>query len=187
MNYKKILLTTMIVSLVISALVGIYLFLVGDWGDTEVKIFATTQAVAFASLLGFCSSLHQNREKLKWLSFLGIAISFLAFLLVTYTIWGSSEDGQRVWQLTSIACIIAFCLAHISLILLVKIKSNATKYALIATIIFIIIVAAMLINAVICDFNLGDLCLRLLGVFVILDVLGTITTPLLNKLTEKKS
>jgi len=187
MNYKRILLITMIVSLVISALVGIYLFLVGDWGETEVKIFGTTLAVAFASLLGFCSSLHQNREKLKWLSFLGIAVSFMAFLLVTFTIWGEDEVGRRLWEATSIACIVAFCLAHISLMLLVKIKSKATKYALIATIVFITIVAAMLINAVICDFDLGDLCLRLLGVFAILDVLGTITTPMLNKLTEKKS
>jgi len=189
MNYKRFLLITMISSLVICALVGIYILLFGDWGETEMKVFATTQIVAFFSLLGFCSSLHQNRKYYQWISILGVLASFVGFVLTTYLIWWTMEGGEHknVWRASFIAGIVAFCLAHISLMLLVKLKSRFTKYVLLTTIIFILIVAGMMINAVICDFDLGDRCLRLLGVFAILDVLGTITTPLINKLTEAKS
>jgi len=189
MNYKRFLLITMVSSLVVCALVGIYILLFGDWGETEMKVFSTTQIVAFFSLLGFCSSLHQNRKYFKWISIMGVFASLVGFVLTTYMIWWTMEEGQNgdVWRAAFIAGIIAFCLAHISLMLLVKLKSRLTKYVLIATIVFILIVAGMMINAVICDFDLGDRCLRLLGVFAILDVLGTITTPLINKLTEQKT
>lgn len=185
MNYKRILLITMIISLVISALVGIYIFIFGDWDETEMKIFGTTLAVAAYSLLGFCSSVNQNRKYLKWVSILGVIISFIAFVMVTYSIWWHPDDGGIFWKTSMTASIVAFCLAHISLMYLVKPKSKATRIALLATIAFIIIVAGMLINVIICDFDIAERCARLLGVFAILDVLGTITTPLLNKLKGK--
>lgn len=185
MNYKRFLLITMIASLVVCALVGIYIFLFGDWDATEMKVFLTTQMVAWFSLMGFCCSLHQNKPKLKWISITGILFAIAAFILSVHALWWEIQDEQLIWYTTMIAIIVSFCIAHISLMLLVKPQSKITRYSLIATIVFIVIVAGLLINGVLCDFDLSETCGKVIGVFVILEVLGTITTPLLNKLKVK--
>ena len=186
MNYKRFLLITMIASLVLCALVGIYIFIFGDWDETEMKVFGTTQVVAWFSLMGFCCSVHQNNPKLKWLSAAGILAALIAFIFSVYAVWWEIQDTNYLWETTFTAIIVSFSLAHISLMLLVKPKTSLTKYSLMATIIFIVIVAGLLINGVFCEFELSETCLRLMGVFAILDVLGTITTPLLNKLKVKQ-
>jgi hypothetical protein len=178
-------LITLIASLVVCALVGIYIFIFGDWGETEMNVFGTTQVVAWFSLMGFCCSVHQNNPKLKWLSVVGILAAVIAFMLSVYAVWWEIQNVNYLLETTITAIIVSFSLAHISLMLLVKPKTGLTKYSLIATIIFIVIVAGFLINGVFCDFELSETCMRLMGVFAILDVLGTITTPLLNKLKVK--
>jgi hypothetical protein len=186
MNYKRFLLITMIASLVICALVGIYIFIFGEWDETEMKVFGTTQVVAWFSLLGFCCSIHQNNPKLKWFSITGVLIAVAAFVFAVLAVWWEMENFGIRWKITIIALIISFALAHMSLMLLVKPKSALTRYSLYVTLIFILIVAGLLINGVFCDFELSETCIKVIGVFVILDVLGTITTPLLNKLKVKE-
>ena len=43
----------------------------------------------------------------------------------------------------------------------------------------------MLIKSTMIEFNEPEFYFRLLGVFSILDVLGTIATPILNRITDK--
>ena len=185
MNYKRYLLITMIASLVVCALVGIYILIFGDWGETEMKVFITTQIVAWFSLMGFCCSVHQNNPKLKWLSVVGILTAVIAFMLSVYAVWWDIQYVNYLMETTFTAVIVSFSLAHISLMLLVKPNSALTRYSLYATLILIMVVAALLVNGVFCDFELSETCEKVIGVFVILDVLGTITTPLLNKLKMK--
>ena len=185
MNYKKYFLISLIAALVVSALVGIYIFLFGDAEETEMRVLTTTLTIGVFSLLGLSCATLQNRKGLQWLSLTGVIISIIAFIITVCGIWGDSEI-KDVWRAAGIATTLAVALAHTSLLLLIRIKTPNAKYPLIATIVFIIIVAVMLINAIICDFEQAEFYFRLLGVFAILDVLGTITTPLLNKLGEKK-
>ena len=44
----------------------------------------------------------------------------------------------------------------------------------------------MLIKSTLTEFSESEFYFRLLGVFSILDVLGTIVTPVLNRVTEKE-
>ena len=185
MNYKKYFLISLIAALGLSALVGIYIFLFGDAEETEMRILTTTLAIGVFSLLGLSCATLQNREGLRWLSITGVIISIIAFIITVYGIWSDSEI-KDLWKAAGIATTLAVGLAHVSLLLLIRIKSSKTKYVLAATILFIIIVSVMFINGILCDFEQDEFYFRLLGVFAILDVLGTITTPLLNKLMEKK-
>lgn len=185
MNYKKYFLISLIAALGLSALVGIYIFLFGDAEETEMRILTTTLAIGVFSLLGLSCATLQNREGLRWLSITGVIIPIIAFIITVYGIWSDSEI-KDLWKAAGIATTLAVGLAHVSLLLLIRIKSSKTKYVLAATILFIIIVSVMFINGILCDFGQDEFYFRLLGVFAILDVLGTITTPLLNKLIEKK-
>jgi peptidoglycan/LPS O-acetylase OafA/YrhL len=185
MNYKRFLLITMIASLVVCALVGIYIFIFGDWDETEMKVFGTTQIVAWFSLMGFCCSIHQNNPKLRWFSITGVIAAIIAFILSVYALWWELDEEGIQWKVTFITVILSFALAHMSLMLLVKPGSALTRYSLMTTLALILTVAALLINAVICEFDLSENFIKIIGVFAILDVLGTITTPLLNKLKLK--
>lgn len=184
-NYKKYFLRTLIVALAISAVIGIVIFLVGDFGETEIKLLFSTLAIGGFSLTGLSSSTIHNRTELKLFSVIGMFISVLAFLMTTITIW-EVFDPSDMWQTVLIFVILSVSIAHISLLFQISPKTNKIKYALFGTIIFISIVALMLIKSTINEFEENEFYFRLLGVFAILDVLGTIATPILNRISEKK-
>ena len=81
--------------------------------------------------------------------------------------------------------ILSVMISHVSLLFLVKPKSKKINYLMITTIIFITLVTAMLVIEILTESEKGELFDRLLGVFAILDVLGTISTPVLNKMTKR--
>lgn len=185
-TYKKLFLRTLIAALTISALIGIFIFLVGDFGETEIRLLLTTLTIGAYSLTGLCSSTIHNRKKLKAFSIIGMLISFFGFFATTSTIWELIEL-KEIWRLMIIFIILSVAIAHISLLLLIQPKKSSVRFSLLSTIVFISLVALMLINSTLTDFEQDEFYFRLLGVFSILDVLGTITTPILNNISEKKA
>lgn len=185
MHYKRYFLISMISALVISALIGIYIFLFGEGMELEMKVLATTLCIGIYSLLGLCNAALQTKKGMQYLSLSGIIVSLIAFIISLVAIWIETE-ARDIWREAAIAFVIATMFAHVSLLLLIKHKSSLTKYPLIITMLFIVAVGIMMINGIIGDFDQSDAYFRIMGVFAILDVLGTITIPLLNKLTEKK-
>ena len=185
-NYKKFFLRTFIIALTISALIGIVIFLVGEFGETEIKILGTALAIGGFSITALgCSTVH-DIVRFRPLSIIGMLISVFGFLFTVSAIWVLFEsDHKWVAQAVFTFIILSVSTAHISLLLQIRAKTSDIKYTLTATIIFISIVAIMLIKATINDFEDSDLYFRLLGVFAILDVLGTIATPILNRIKEK--
>ena len=185
LNYKKFFLRTFIIALSISAFIGIVIFLVGDFGETEMKVLGTTLAIGGYSITGLCSSTIHNRNEFRSFSVIGMLISVFGFFFTITAIW-EIIDFDRFWQILVIFTVLAVSVAHVSLLLQIRPKTNNIKYSLIATIIFISIVALMLIKSAINKFEDSEFFFRLLGVFVILDVLGTIAISILNKITDKK-
>jgi len=187
-NLKKTFLITMIISLSISALIGIFVFLFGNFRDTEAKILSTTLSIGGFSLTGLCCSILYEKRKFIGFSFFGMASSILGFLTSILVIWEFVDVFEGFFDITGwgklalTLIILAFSSAHACLLLLINPEKSSVKYSLFATLLFIGIVALMLILLVfeIID-NPGEFYFRLLGVFAILDVLGTIVTPILNK------
>jgi hypothetical protein len=185
LNYKKIFLRTFIVALSISAVIGIVIFLIGDFGETEMKLLGTTLSIGGYSITGLCSSIIYNRAKFKTFSIVGMLIAVLGFLCTISAIW-EFVDMDKIWRIMVIFIILTVSMAHISLLLQIHTKTHTIKYSLFGTILFISIVALMLIKGTINEFEEKEFFFRLLGVFAILDVLGTIATPILNKISDKK-
>src|SRR5690625_7148208 len=71
-SYQKYFLQILIGALSVSALIGIYIFLAGDFGETEVRLLFTTLAIGGYSLAGLCCSVIYKREKLKPFSVIGM-------------------------------------------------------------------------------------------------------------------
>jgi hypothetical protein len=188
-NFKKTFLITMIISLSISALIGIFVFLFGEFGETEAKILLTTLSIGGFSLTGLCCSVLYEKKKYIGFSFLGMALSILGFLTSILVIWefvNIFEGWFNItgWgKLTLALIILAFSSAHSCLLLLINPEKSPVKYALFATLLFIGIVTLMLVLLIFEIINNpGEFYFRLLGVFAILNVLGTIVTPILNKI-----
>ena len=187
--FKKYLIFTVVVSLVAAALLGILTLLGGEFNDVSWQVLFTTLTVgvfsitALASLRGF----EAKSATELWASRLGILASLAAMLLTFVAIWiDYGSDWDLLYQSAIVASVSAVGFAHISLLLPFRTHSSTVKLLTLATSAIIIFVASIVIGIALID-ELSDVdgIWRLLGVFAILDVLGTILLPVLAKTLPK--
>ena len=133
-------------------------------------------------MTGLCGSVLYDRREYVPVAFAGIIVSVIGFLLTVGAIWVYESD--EIWKSAAIFSILAFSIAHSSLLLLARTDKKLVGFSLAATIAFIAIVALMLIYLVLAEADVDELYFRLLGVFAILDVFGTILTPILRKISS---
>src|SRR5690625_1879295 len=96
-SYQKYFLQILIGALSVSALIGIYIFLAGDFGETEVRLLFTTLAIGGYSLAGLCCSVIYKREKLKPFSVIGMLTAVTGFVITTGAIW-EVIDIEDIWK-----------------------------------------------------------------------------------------
>lgn len=185
MNIKKYFLRSLLIALALSAGVGIVIFLIGEFGDVEVRLLITTLSIGGFSLTGLCSSTLLERPNFRNFSIVGMIVSVTSFALTILTIW-ELLNLDVVWKLMIISMIVTVALSHASLLLLLNPINKEVRRTREFTMLTIAIVGLMLINSTITEFSEGELYFRFLGVFAILNVLGTIATPILNKTTSNK-
>lgn len=180
-TYKNYFLWSLIVGLSISSLIGIYIFLFNEFGKTETQLLLTTLAIGGFSLAGLCCSTIHNLDNFKLFSYIGMLNAITGFIICFCVVW-EIFDLENIWKLMVVFIILSVTFSHISLLLLVKPKSTIIKNILRTTIIFITINAFMLILITTAENEFGELFYRLLGVFSIIGVVGTIVTQILNKI-----
>ncbi len=186
---RKAFLITMIASLSISALMGILVILIGTLGETEAKILGTTLALGGFSLIGLCCSTLYDKINYKMFSTAGMLVCILGFVHSTLMIW--QVYGTNNWELPlkvlGTFIIVSLSMAQASILLLIKYKNKKTRNVLWTTVGLICVVALMLLAMVYELIDGGsELFFRTLSVFAILDALGTITTPILNKIGDRQ-
>ena len=179
---KKLFLFTLLLSMVVSGSIGIAIFLVGDFDSTHLKLLGTTACVGAFSLTGLASAAGVGSTRWWWwrpLPYVGIASSAAALtviILLIWDLWGHSP-GERDFKLVAFFVVVALSIAHLSLLAAVQRTSGLLRWCRTVTFIAIVAVAVFLIVGIL---NLPDfdeewrLYLRLLGVLLILDVLGTL-------------
>ncbi len=101
LNYKKYFIITLIVALSISALIGIIIFLFGDFGEIEIQLLLTTLSIGGYSLTGLCSYIIYNRKDLKAFSIYGMLISINGFISTIMAIW-EIFDFENLWKTIAI-------------------------------------------------------------------------------------
>ncbi|MBI2666101.1 hypothetical protein HYX13_00665 [Candidatus Woesearchaeota archaeon] len=186
-NFKKVFLISLIISLSISALLGIIIFLIGNFGEIQGHILFTTLAIGGFSLTGLCCATLLEKKRFSAFAIFGIIVSIWGFLFQTSLIWEIMDFSSfdNIWKVMIITIILAFSTAHASLLLLLKSDKNIVNVSLVTTILFLTLVALELVILVLSEFhNINNMWYRILGVFAILDVLGTIVTPILLKVAS---
>lgn len=188
-NLKKTFLLTMIVSLSLSALIGILVILFGKFDEFQAKVLISTLAVGGFSLLGLCCSSIFERDKLKIFSIVGMSTCVFGLLHSILLIWGGFEsiwESEINLKILLTFLIITVSMAQASVLLLIRYKNKKAQISLISTLALIgliaLIVVGLIYELIIFD---NEMFFKFLTVIVILDVLGTVITPILNKMGGK--
>lgn len=187
-NLKKIFLISMIIALSISALIGIVIFIIGEFEDTQAKILVTTLSFGGYSLTGLCCSTIFGRDNLRPISIVGMIVSVIGLVLMVVGIWEMVRSDDY-WKLVFTFLVLAVALGHICLMLLIRPKTAGVKASMIATIVFISLLSLLILYLIYGwrSIDDGEVYFRLVGVVAILDVLGTIVTPIMNVAMGSKS
>jgi len=175
-DLKKIFLVATLASLVVSAGIGIVIFLVGVVGETQSKLLLTALAVAGFSLTGWASVARDTSWWLWPLQPLGAAASVVGLVVVTLSIWELIGKEDQVWQLIATLSLVAFSLGHLSLLSAFRPANLLVRASWLAAMAAVLAVAVVLLNGIWGPIHPDnrDAFVRILGIVVILDVLGSL-------------
>lgn len=187
---RRIAVWGVVVSLVITAIIGIYTIVSGEFGETQGKVMLTTLSVAAFSVLSLCHLAVFGRD-VKIVGWIGIATSGIALVLSAFLIWWSWADymyqpSDLYMNLTksfAITALVAVSLAHANLMLLLRSAPlRWIRIALDVALVLIAIVPTLVIPIILTDGNFPpvsfqDVYWRFFGVVLILDALATIALP----------
>lgn len=184
---KKIVLKTLISTFIISAILGILIIFLDFWNDITGKILLSTVIIFGFSIPGLCCSTTYEKESNKTFSLFGIWVCFLSCIYFLLLIWGllnfSFIDAIN-WEIMSSGVILSSSCGHISLLLIINSNNKVVKYFRNGTIFLSMIMDLMLLSLI--YFGVG-ISWKVLSATAILIVLGTIVSPLMNKLTDKNN
>ena len=124
-------------------------------------------------------------NKFKWFAISGIIIASISFLYSISLIWNIIEFSSELTYKTYLTFVImAIMIAHMSLMFLINNPNKLVKISLWLTILFTSIVSLMILSVIWEFVDFEEFYFRLFGVFIILDALGTLVTPILSKVMK---
>ena len=189
MDLKRTFLVASLASLIVSASIGVAIFLLGDLGETQSKLLLTTLAVAGFSLTGWASVARDSSWWLWPLQPLGAAASVVGLVVVTLSIWELIGTDDQVWKLMATLSLVAFSLGHLSLLSAFRPANLLIRACWLAAMAAVLAVAFVLLNGIWGPIHPDNRepFFRILGIVVILDVLGSLVLLPLAKLTGAKA
>ncbi len=182
---KKTALKILIITFIISAILGISIILLNLWNDVSVKILLTTISIFGFSIPGLACSLNYEKSKDKLIPTLGIITCFVSciyFLLVIWGIFNYKLLGEFLFEFMVNCILFSASFGHICLLLLINSSDKKVNYFKYGTISLSICMDLLILIEIYTEI---ELYWKIQMVIAILIVLGTIVTPLLNKLNSK--
>jgi hypothetical protein len=162
--------------------------------ETVGKILGTTAVVGLASVSILCHLAIVGRA-IRVIGFVGIAASIVAFIttmVMIWTSWGDNWEAQNQWgKALLLSALLAGFLAQANLLLLLSTRKHPIiRYALLATFVAISAVYVSVALLSLTDGHIADGWNegfgRMVGVFAILDALGTVLSPVLGLVLKSK-
>jgi hypothetical protein len=185
-SLRRWFLTALIGSLVISAVIAIFILIFGgEFDETEGKILFTTLSVSFFSLTGLGSAAPLERGSRSPLAYLGLALAVGGFIFFLLGIWTSWLEEENYGNSMGIVAIFSFSFAQAGMLSLVRLQDTA-RILTPATMLIIFALAALASTLIIRE-DSGTGYFRALGVLAVVDALGTVTIPLLGRMTPREA
>jgi hypothetical protein len=105
---RRVLLIATIAALSLTALIAIGALIAAEFGETELRILATTAGFGFATLLAMRGTVLLDQGRHLRLARAVIGLSALAFVVELWPVWINSDDSAP-WK--SYVCVIAVAVA----------------------------------------------------------------------------
>lgn len=180
-RWRRIAVIAIIVSLSVTALVGIFAVLFGTFNEVQGRIMLTTGLIGVVSILALCDLAALDRA-FRWLSIAGltlVGVTLIAGLVLIWTDWDGGLDAEVLWKTFGLAGFAAVSAAHGSLLLLLGGRTNPiVRFGLWVTLALIATLYLLLAALIVTNGDVGsEGYARFIGTVAILDVLGTIVVP----------
>ena len=179
---RRVLLIATIAALSLTALIAIAALIAAEFGDTELRILATTAGFGFSTLLAMRGTVLLDQGRHQTLARAVIGFSALAFIVELWPVWINSDDSAP-WK--SYVCVIAVAVALAQIAGMLG-RRRASDPPSIRVLIwaagsFAVTVAAMAILAALAEISEAGYY-QLFGVVVVLNVLAIALQPVVRRL-----
>ena len=186
-NFRRIFLIALIASVAISALLGIGVILLGNFGYIEIRVLMTTFTITVMSICGLACGAYLEMERGRILPKVGIGLSLIAALMALLVIWDVLDDFEEFIKSFVTATILAVACSHLSLLSLARLDHRFAWTRLAAWICIWSLSGILIFIIWVEPAGDSDLIYRILGVLGILLASITVLTPVLHKLSSDQS
>lgn len=184
---KRIILKTLIITFVISAILGISIIFLDLWNEITGKILASTLIIFGFSIPGLSCSTYYDKRKEKTFSLIGMTTCFIGAIYLLLLAWGFLDYdilNDLSWRFVLSSILLSLSFGHMCLVLTIESNVKSVNYLKKGTLILSSLMDILLLLIIFIEVELSW---KLLSAIAILIVLGTIVTPLLNKLNNKSN
>ncbi|HQU93993.1 MAG TPA: bZIP transcription factor [Pyrinomonadaceae bacterium] len=186
-NFRRIFLIALIASVAISAVLGIGVILLGNFGYIEIRVLMTTFTITVMSICGLACGAYLEQEPGRILPKVGIGLSLIAALMALLIIWDVLDDSEEFIKSFVTATILAVACSHLSLLSLARLDRRFAWTRLAAWICIWSLSAILIFIIWVEPASTSDLIYRVIGVLAILIASITVITPVLHKLSSDRS
>jgi hypothetical protein len=187
MRPKLIFLYMLIASVAISAVVGIGVLLIGDFGSLEIRVLMTTLTVTVTSILGLACGAYFESGRWRALPLAGIVLAIAAAVMTFFIIWDVADDSEIFLKSTATVTLLALSCSHLSLLSLARLDKRFAWSRIAAFFLVWLLSAILLLLMWFEPEATGDLTARVIGVLSILIGAVTVMTPVFHKLSTNES
>jgi hypothetical protein len=183
-NLKKIFLYSLIVSVALSAVIGIGVMLFGDFGEFESRILLTTLTITVTSILGLACGACVEAGKGRIIPIAGIIFAIISAVLWIVMLWSGSQASEIYPHAVMSATLLGFACSHISLLSLANLDKRFA-WSRIAVHVFVWSLTGLTLWVIWGHVDPSKTMLaRIMGVLSIVIGALTIVTPVFHRLSS---
>lgn len=183
MEIKKSALKVTIGFLILTAIFSIWIVLLGEFGDFEIRVLLTTLSISMASMCAMACGAHIEKTKIKLAGGIGIISALVSLSLTLFLIW-SEVRGNNIWRLCFSSLIVTFAFAHVLLLNLPPLIEKRFWLRYLAAI-SVSIMSLLMIVLIWDDRMMSEAYFRLLITLAIIVALVSLLIPIFSKLDKK--
>ena len=179
---RRVLLIGMATALSVSALLGILVVLMGDFGGDSARVLGTSALVGLFSVLALPAGVLLDQGRNRSLARLALGLDALAFLLIEAALWNLTEE----WKPALVVTLFAAALAELcTLQARSRPGESQTARLLVVVASTLAIVLALLLSAAVLDFGPSSGSFQLVAVVAIANFLLVLLQPIFRRLGEE--
>ncbi len=181
---KKVALVTLITSLIIWSLIGVFIVVFDFWNDATARIFLSLITIFGFSFPCLACSIGIEKAKNKIIPVAGLTISIIGCLYILLLLWkiiNFDLFNGLMWKIMFTTITLSASLAHMSLLLLINSSSKTVNIMKWTTIVLSLFVDLFILLSI---YDVFSVDFKLFDVACILVALGTLITPLMHMSTK---